>query len=122
MVSPITFAQFVDTVRGCFVEKPSLRIPFTDLARLIGIAPAAVYAAMRGRVPGIDAGRGLGFGFAMFVLEDEVVNPALGVAAPPQRYPWQPHAQGLISHLVYGLVADWVLHALAPKARARAGA
>jgi hypothetical protein len=88
----------------------------------IGIAPAAVYGAMRGRVPGIDAGRGLGFGFAMFVLEDEVVNPALGVAAPPQRYPWQPHARGLISHLVYGLVADWVLHALAPKARARAGA
>ena len=85
----------------------------------IGIAPAALYGAMRGRVPGIDAGRGLGFGFGMFVIEDEVVNPALGFAAPPQRYPWQPHARGLISHLVYGVVADLVLRALTPRSPAK---
>lgn len=78
----------------------------------IGIAPAAIYGALRDRVPGVGAGRGLAFGLAMFVAEDEVANPLLGVAAPPQRYPWQPHARGLVAHLVYGLVTDAVLTGL----------
>lgn len=81
----------------------------------IGIAPAALYGVLRHRVPVVGAGRGLAFGFAMFVLEDEVANPLLGVAAPPQEYPWQPHARGLVSHLVYGVVTDLVLRALAPR-------
>jgi hypothetical protein len=83
----------------------------------IGIAPAAIYGAMRGRVPGVGAGRGLAYGLGMFLLEDEIANPAMGFAAPPQRYPWQPHARGLVSHLVYGLVTDLVLGALSPRPR-----
>ena len=83
----------------------------------IGIAPAAVYGALRGRVPGVGAGSGLAYGMALFVLEDEIANPALGFAAPPHHYPWQPHARGLISHLVYGLVTDLVLRGLQAPAR-----
>jgi hypothetical protein len=83
----------------------------------IGVAPAVIYGAMRTRVPSVGAGRGLAYGFAMFVLEDEIANPALGFAAFPQRYPWQPHARGLLSHLVYGFVTDLVLRALTPHAR-----
>ena len=83
----------------------------------IGIAPAAVYGALKGRVPGADLGRGLAFGFAMFVLEDEIANPALGFAAPPRRYPWQPHARGFVSHLIYGFVTDLVLRTLTPRPR-----
>lgn len=75
----------------------------------IGVAPAALYGATRDRVPMVGAGRGLAFGFAMFIAEDEVANPLMGFAAPPQRYPWQPHARGLVAHLVYGLVADAML-------------
>ena len=78
----------------------------------IGVAPAALYGVLRQRVPAVGAGAGLVFGLAMFVAEDEVANPALGFAAPPQDYPWQPHARGLVSHLVYGLVADAVLRGL----------
>ncbi len=85
----------------------------------IGIAPAAIYGATRDRVPGVGAGRGLAFGLGMFIAEDEVANPLMGFAAPPQRYPWQPHARGLVAHLVYGLVTDAVFsvldRALAPK-------
>ncbi|CAA9359584.1 MAG: hypothetical protein AVDCRST_MAG90-2918 [uncultured Microvirga sp.] len=84
----------------------------TAVQYAIGVAPAAIYGAMRDRVPGVGAGRGLAFGFAMFVAEDEVANPLMGFAAPPHRYPWQPHARGLVSHLVYGLVADAVLTGL----------
>lgn len=75
----------------------------------IGIVPAALYGIAREHFPAVGAGAGLGFGLAMFVAEDEVANPLLGLAAPPQRYPWQPHARGLASHLVYGLVTEAVL-------------
>ena len=78
----------------------------------IGITPVIAYAALRERNPAITAGGGLGFGLAMGIVEDHIMNPLLGLAAPPQDYPWQPHARGLISHLVYGLVAEGVLRAL----------
>ena len=38
----------------------------------------------------------------------------MGTAAPPQRYPWQAHARGLISHLVFGVVTEAILSALDP--------
>lgn len=75
----------------------------------IGVTPVAAYGALRNRVPALGAGRGLAFGFGMFLLEDEIANPLMGFAAPPQRYPWQPHARGLVAHLVYGVVADAML-------------
>lgn len=78
----------------------------------IGIAPAAIYGALRERLPAVGAGAGLAFGAAMFVVEDEVANPAMGFAAPPGDYPWRPHVRGLVSHLVYGLTVDAVLRIL----------
>jgi hypothetical protein len=78
----------------------------------LGIMPGMLYGAMRGRVDYVGAGRGLGYGFALFVLEDEIANPLLGTAAPPGRYPWTAHARGLVAHLVYGLVTDAVLSLL----------
>jgi hypothetical protein len=87
----------------------------------IGVVPAAAYGALRERVPAIGAGAGLAYGLAMFIAEDEVANPLLGFAAMPQRYPWQPHARGLVAHLVYGLVTDAVLTGLQRATRGRAG-
>ncbi|HEV7254430.1 MAG TPA: DUF1440 domain-containing protein [Mesorhizobium sp.] len=78
----------------------------------IGIAPVLAYAALRERFPAVTAGRGLAFGLAISLLEDETLNPALGLSAGPRAYPWQAHARGLASHLVYGLVAEAVLGAL----------
>ncbi len=63
-------------------------------------------------MPGLGAGRGLLYGLGMFVVEDELVSPALGVAAGPTRYPWQAHARGLVAHLVLGVVTDAVLRVL----------
>lgn len=93
--------------RAIGVKPPPQNHPAgTAVHYAIGIAPAAIYGATRDRLPGVGAGRGLAFGLAMFVVEDEVANPLMGFAAPPQRYPWQPHARGLVAHLVYGLVTD----------------
>ena len=78
----------------------------------LGIGPAALYGALRDRVPAVGAGRGALYGLAVFLLHDEMMNPAAGLAAPPHRYAWQAHARGLVAHLVYGLVTDAVLHGL----------
>ncbi len=76
----------------------------------IGIAPAVVYALVRDKLPGEGPIRGLLYGLGLFVLQDEVVNSASGLAAKPQAYPWQAHARGLIAHLVYGVATETVLN------------
>lgn len=72
----------------------------------LGIGPGALYGALHSRAPAIATGRGSFFGLSLFLLQDEGLNTVLGLAGKPQEYPWQAHARGLVSHLVYGLVTD----------------
>jgi hypothetical protein len=74
----------------------------------IGIVPAAFYGALLHDVPALGAGRGSLYGLSVFLLHDEMLNPLLGLAASPDRYPWQDHARGFAAHLVYGLVTHAV--------------
>jgi hypothetical protein len=74
--------------------------------------PTIAYAVLRHRQPGVAAGFGALFGAAATVIEDEGLNPFLGLAAPPQDYPWQDHARAVVAHLVLGVVAEGVLRAL----------
>ncbi len=84
----------------------------------VGMGPAALYGVARKHLPGGVMSRGLVLGLGMFLVEDEIINPLIGAAAPPTRYPWQAHARGLISHLVLGVVTEAVLSALdQPKRR-----
>lgn len=78
----------------------------------LGILPGALYGALSSRVEAIGAGRGLGYGAALFVIQDELANTALHIAGPPLGYPWQAHARGLVAHLVYGCVTDTVFRIL----------
>lgn len=78
----------------------------------LGIIPGALYGALRHRVDGIDAGRGMLYGLGLFLLEDEGVAPLMGFASAPGAYPWQAHARGLVSHLVLGAVTDATLDLL----------
>ena len=45
----------------------------------------------------------------MFLVNDEILAPVLGLASGPAAYPWQAHARGLVGHLVLGAVTDTVL-------------
>jgi uncharacterized membrane protein YagU involved in acid resistance len=72
----------------------------------LGTAPGAVYGALRERYPAISKGRGLLFGFGLFLVQDEGLNALLGLSAKPKAYPWQAHARGLVAHLVYGVATD----------------
>ena len=77
-----------------------------------GVVPTMLYAASRHRAPAVAAGGGTLYGLAMTLVEDEGMNPALGLAAPPQAYPWQDHARSVAAHLVLGAVAEGVLRVL----------
>ncbi len=78
----------------------------------LGIVPGAAYGALRHSMPGLTAGHGLLYGLGLFLLHDEGLAPALGLASGPMQYPRQAHARGLVSHLVLGAVTDAVLNIL----------
>lgn len=79
---------------------------------MLGMMPGAAYAALRNRVSGVGAGRGLLYGFMLFAIEDEGIAPALGLASGPRVYPWQAHSRGLVSHLVLGAATHAALDVL----------
>jgi hypothetical protein len=78
----------------------------------LGAGAGAVYGALRGRVPGVDAASGLVFGTAFYLAVDEGANTLLGLTPPPGHFPWQAHARGLAGHLVFGVAAELTLLAL----------
>ena len=75
----------------------------------IGIAPAALYGALRRTAPAVTTGRGSLFGLSLFLVQDEGLNALAGLSARPGAYPWQAHARGLVAHVAYGLVLDAAL-------------
>lgn len=78
----------------------------------LGVVPGALYGPLRYRIPGRQAGRGLMYGFGLFLVNDELLAPLLGLALGPAAYPWQAHARGLVSHLVLGVATDVGIDAL----------
>lgn len=81
----------------------------TAIHYLIGVAPTIAYALMRKRQPALTKGRGALYGLSAFLLADEAMGPLLGLAAPPHKYPWQPHARSGVAHVVLGLVIEAAL-------------
>lgn len=78
----------------------------------LGVMPGALYGAFRHRVDGLGAGGGLAYGLGLFLMNDEVMNPLMGLSSGPTAYPWQAHWRGLVTHMVLGAVTDSVLDAL----------
>ncbi len=79
---------------------------------LLSIGPAILYAGLRERDLRFAADRGLLYGFLIFVLWDELLSAAAGVAGKPTKYPRQAHLRGLVGHLALGLVTHIALSAL----------
>jgi uncharacterized membrane protein YagU involved in acid resistance len=78
----------------------------------LSIGPAILYSALRDGNLRFAADRGLLYGFLIFILWDEMLSAATGVAAPPTKYPWQAHMRGLVGHLALGLATHIALSAL----------
>lgn len=78
----------------------------------IGIGTGAVYGSLRNRFPAVSWGLGLPFGVAFFLAVDELANTALGLTPPPNAFPWEAHARGLVGHVVYGVATESSLRLL----------
>ena len=79
---------------------------------MVGLAAGAIFAVSRHRAPGTHRGHALLFGLAFWLVFDELLTVAAGLAEPPQAYPWQADARGLVGLVAYGLVADAALQSL----------
>lgn len=75
----------------------------------LGIVPGALHAVIRRKAPVMQAGSGALYGFGLYVINDELVAPSLGLASKPTEYPWQAHARGAITHTVLGVVTESLL-------------
>lgn len=78
----------------------------------VGVVPAALYGVLSKRAPQVRTGRGLLYGLALFLVQDELINSVAGFSGRPTQYPWQAHVRGLIGHLAYGAVTDATLDVL----------
>lgn len=72
----------------------------------LGIVPGSLYGALRGRVPLVGTALGLGYGAALWAVNDEYANAALGLSGPIDAYPLDTHLRGVVGHLALGLVTD----------------
>jgi len=71
-----------------------------------GALVGGLYGAVAEVWPGIAAGLGIPYAFALFVLGDELAVPALKLGPPPNEVPVKSHADYLAVHILYGIVLD----------------
>ena len=78
----------------------------------MGATSGLIYGIASEIAPLTTVGLGIPFGAAVWLVADDVVVPALGLAKPATEYPLSTHAYALSSHLVYGLTTDLVRRAV----------
>ncbi|MBA2270379.1 MAG: DUF1440 domain-containing protein [Verrucomicrobiota bacterium] len=59
------------------------------------------------------------FGAVFYLVEDEGMGPALGLAGDNRKYPVEAHVRGLVAHLAFGIVAAGVARLLGVKSERR---
>ncbi|HYC53640.1 MAG TPA: DUF1440 domain-containing protein [Candidatus Binatia bacterium] len=75
-----------------------------------------MYATARRKAPGVSQLAGLPFAGAMYALLDGVIAPALELAPPPTRLPWQRNVEEMGNHLLWTATAEMVHRAAEPPA------
>jgi hypothetical protein len=78
----------------------------------MGATSGALYGAVAEAVPEVDAGAGLPFGAAVWLIADEGIVPAVGLSKSPAEYPLSIHVYSFASHLVFGLTTELVRRAV----------
>ena len=77
-----------------------------------GSLVGALYGGLSELLPITSAGLGLPFGFALWLLGDEIAVPALGLGKHPMEYSPDVHADALAAHFMYGATTDLVRRVL----------
>ena len=69
----------------------------------------AIYGCLASRIGIVSAARGALYGVAVWVIADEMVTPALGLARPRRAQSRALQAYSLAGHLLYGAVLEGVV-------------
>lgn len=109
---PMRMAEKIEGVLGVHPSEKQHMMLAQGSHWLYGMGAGALYALARRRFDAVDAGQGLAYGAAFSLAGDELMTPLMGLAEPPQAYPWQAHARGFAGHLAYGLAVDTTLDVL----------
>ena len=72
----------------------------------MGAASGAIYGVVAEYAAPATKKAGLQFGAAVWLVADEMLIPALGLAKAPTRYPLSTHAYSFAAHLVYGVSTE----------------
>jgi hypothetical protein len=90
------------------VSIPPSRRPMLESAihYALGIVPGALYGVVRRYLPFARLGRGVGYGAALFAVNDEYASWKLGLSGPPGAYPIESHFRGLAGHAVLGMATE----------------
>jgi hypothetical protein len=117
---PDRAAEQVEHAAGLHLTKDRRQQLAMGLHWGIGIGAGVSYALLRRVMSKAAAAQGLFVGALFWALFDEGATVLFGLAKPPQDYPRQAHARGLVGHLVYGFVAETAPKVITEKSGFRA--
>jgi len=116
----IVLAQKVWPVLAGKKSTPAQEKQFeTGVMTALGAGGGVAYVLLARRWPLGWLLGGAVFGTAFYLIEDEAMGPALGLAGDNTKYPAEAHVRGLAAHLAFGLVAAGVARLLSVKSRNR---
>lgn len=79
-------------------ERPGLLLDYAA-----GVLWGGLYGAARERIPALASPLGaIGAGTAAWLIDDDVIAPALGLAPSPRKIPLANHVYAAVAHLVLG--------------------
>ena len=77
-----------------------------------GAVMGAIYAVLRARSGVASIGGGIPYGLAMYVAQEERLNPRSSGGTKPSNAPWQDHARRAVAHGFFGLVTEMLVRVL----------
>jgi hypothetical protein len=89
----------------------------TGVMTALGAGGGVAYVLLARRWPLEWLLGGALFGAAFYLIEDEAMGPALGLAGDNRKYPAEAHVRGLAAHLAFGIVAAGVARLLGVKSK-----
>jgi hypothetical protein len=88
------------------LSEPEKKLAGPAVHYAYGSVVGALYGGLSELLPITAAGLGLPFGFALWLLGDEIAVPALGLGKHPKEYAPEVHADALAAHFMYGATTD----------------
>jgi|GEM_PF-2716814 len=77
-----------------------------------GAVMGAAYSVLRARNGMASIGVGIPYGLAMYVAQEERLNPRAAIGGTPSGAPWQDHARRAVAHGFFGLVTEMLVRVL----------